>query len=56
MKECSYKLVYMSPDLHHIQLDSRSNRLLDQIPEVYDLGCESNVQYFASNPLTDCVK
>ena len=43
MKECSYKLVYMSPDLHHIQLDSRNSRLLDQIPDDRLLITESGI-------------
>ena len=56
MKECSYRFVYKSPDRYHIQLDSRSNRLVDQIRPLFDLMSESNVSRFASNPLTDYVK
>jgi len=56
MKEYSYKLVCMLTDPHHTQLNSYSNRLVDQLHPLFDLKYESIVQRFASNPLIDYVK
>ena len=56
MKEYSYKLVYMLTDHHRTQLNSYSNRLVDQIHPLFGLMYESIVQRFVSNPLIDYVK